>query len=75
MTDFERLTGVLAGERTEFIIVGGLAATAHGSARLTRAIDVVYSRPPRTSAAWWTPSGRCDRTRAEPPTEPAVPMG
>lgn len=32
------------GSRVEFIIVGGLATTAHGSARLTQDIDVVYSR-------------------------------
>jgi hypothetical protein len=27
-----------------FIIVGGAAATAHGSARLTQALDIVYER-------------------------------
>ncbi|MBI1950594.1 MAG: hypothetical protein HYS34_04440 [Acidobacteria bacterium] len=44
MTDFERLIRTLADERVEFIIISGLAATAHGSARLTQDIDVVYSR-------------------------------
>ena len=44
MTDFEKLISVLADARVEFIIVGGLAATAHGSARLTQDVDVVYSR-------------------------------
>ena len=44
MTDFEKLVAALAEEHVEFIIVGGLAATAHGSARLTQDIDVVYSR-------------------------------
>ena len=44
MTDFEKLIAVLAEAGVEFIIVGGLAATAHGSARLTQDIDVVYSR-------------------------------
>ncbi len=44
MTDFERLIRTLTDGRVEFIIVGGLAATAHGSARLTQDIDVVYSR-------------------------------
>ncbi len=29
-----------------FILVGGAAATAHGSARLTQDLDVVYSRNP-----------------------------
>ena len=30
----------------DFIVVGGAAATAHGSARLTRDLDVVYRRTP-----------------------------
>ena len=46
MTDFEKLISVLADARVHFIIVGGLAATAHGSARLTQDVDVVYSRSP-----------------------------
>lgn len=45
MTDFEKLVSVLSDSRVDFIIiVGGLAATAHGSARLTQDVDVVYSR-------------------------------
>jgi len=44
MTDYERLIRTLAEGRVEFIIVGGLAAVAHGSARLTQDVDVVYSR-------------------------------
>jgi hypothetical protein len=47
MTDFQKLIAALAGGEVEFIIVGGLAATAHGSARLTQDIDVVYSRSPQ----------------------------
>ena len=46
MTDFRRLLDVLSAGRVEFIIVGGLAATVHGSARLTQDIDVVYARTP-----------------------------
>ena len=30
----------------EFVLVGGVAATVHGSARLTRHVDVVYARTP-----------------------------
>lgn len=30
----------------DYVIVGGLAATVHGSARLTLDVDVVYSRTP-----------------------------
>jgi hypothetical protein len=35
---------LLVANDVEFIIVGGAAATAHGSARLTLDLDVVYSR-------------------------------
>jgi hypothetical protein len=46
LTDFEALIGALAVGGVEYIIVGGLAATVHGSARLTQDVDVVYSRSP-----------------------------
>jgi hypothetical protein len=46
MTDFEGLLRVLAQGRVEFILVGGVAARAHGSARLTQDLAVVYSRAP-----------------------------
>ena len=44
MTDFKELLRLLTENQVEFIIVGGAAATAHGSARLTLDLDVVYSR-------------------------------
>lgn len=44
MTDFQRLIGALADAKVEFIVVGGAAATAHGAARLTLDLDVVYER-------------------------------
>ena len=44
MTDFEAVIRTLCESGVEFIIVGGLAATIHGSARLTQDIDFVYSR-------------------------------
>src|SRR5262249_2110715 len=34
----------LIDRRVEFILVGGLAATVHGSARATQDIDIVYRR-------------------------------
>lgn len=46
MTDFEQLLRVLSGGGVEFIIVGGVAAVAHGSARLTQDLDLLYSRSP-----------------------------
>jgi hypothetical protein len=44
VTDFEQLIGTLVESDVEFIVVGGLAATVHGSARLTQDVDVVYAR-------------------------------
>ena len=44
MTDFQALLTLLASAQVEFIIVGGAAATAHGSARLTQDLDTVYRR-------------------------------
>lgn len=44
MTDFNALLRLLTENNVEFIIVGGAAATAHGSARLTLDLDVVYRR-------------------------------
>ncbi len=44
MTDFERLIGLLVESGVDFILVGGVAATVHGSTRLTLDIDVVYAR-------------------------------
>ena len=44
MIDFTRLLSVLVKGKVEFVIVGGVAATLHGSARLTMDLDVVYGR-------------------------------
>jgi hypothetical protein len=44
MTDFERLLKTLSSAGVEFVIVGGVAATIHGSARLTTDLDIVYGR-------------------------------
>jgi len=44
MTDFAALLRTLDGAGIRFIVVGGAAATAHGSARLTQDLDVVYDR-------------------------------
>ena len=44
MTDFKAVLRTLAEGGVEFIVVGGVAATIHGSSRLTRDVDVVYRR-------------------------------
>ena len=44
MTRFGELLRALASEGVDFVIVGGVAAAAHGSPRSTQDLDVVYSR-------------------------------
>jgi len=46
MTQFDVLLSALRNEGVSFIIIGGIAATFHGSARLTNDLDVVYERTP-----------------------------
>lgn len=50
MTDFGALLKTLVAAEVEFILVGGAAATAHGSARLTQDLDIVYARSPANLA-------------------------
>lgn len=44
MTRFGELLRTLATAGVEFIVVGGVAAAAHGSPRSTQDVDVVYGR-------------------------------
>lgn len=44
MTDFPGLIQALANSDLEFIVIGGAAAIAHGVARLTSDLDIVYRR-------------------------------
>ena len=44
MTLFDRLLRTLAEAGVKFVVVGGAAGTAHGSARFTRDLDIVYER-------------------------------
>jgi hypothetical protein len=46
LMDLEALLHSLVTHQVRFIIVGGVAATLHGSARLTQDLDVVYERSP-----------------------------
>ncbi len=50
MTDFQGLLEVLVGGAVEFVIIGGVAATAHGSAHVTADLDIVYRRTPENIA-------------------------
>jgi predicted nucleotidyltransferase len=47
MTDFKALLRILSEGGVEFILVGGVAATVHGSTRLTVDVDAVYRRDAR----------------------------
>ena len=51
MTDLKQILTVLVKNDIEFVLVGGMAAVAHGSARLTRDIDIVYKRSANNIAA------------------------
>lgn len=44
MIHFDTVFGVLVRGGVEFIVIGGAAATIHGSARVTRDLDIVYRR-------------------------------
>jgi len=50
MTDLQMLIRVLVEGGVEFILVGGAAAAAHGAARLTQDLDVVYRRTRENAA-------------------------
>ena len=45
-TRFDQILEVLNRGGIRFIVIGGLAAIAHGNARATYDVDVVYSRDP-----------------------------
>jgi hypothetical protein len=44
LIDYPALLRALHDQGVRFILVGGAAATAHGSARLTQDLDIVYDR-------------------------------
>src|SRR3990170_2771584 len=71
MTDFAALLRCLSEAGVEFILVGGAAATAHGSARLTQDVDVVYRRSSANLARLVTAlAGHAPYLRGAPPGLP-----
>ncbi|MGE3239524.1 MAG: hypothetical protein AB7G28_01130 [Pirellulales bacterium] len=46
MTDFEGLLKLLADGNVDYILIGGMAGIAHGAARVTYDLDIVYDRSP-----------------------------
>src|SRR6267143_825177 len=45
-SEFDKLLPALARGDVEFILLGGVAGTIHGAARVTYDVDVVYARTP-----------------------------
>ena len=48
--DFRAAVTTLQNGKVEFIVIGGLAATLHGSARVTFGVDVLYRRSDKNIA-------------------------
>jgi hypothetical protein len=46
MIDFEATLKMLSERGVNFVVIGGYAATLHGSAYLTRDLDICYERTP-----------------------------
>lgn len=46
MTNFEELLKALVKNQVQFVLIGGLAAVAHGSALVTNDLDICYQRSP-----------------------------
>lgn len=44
MTHLDELLAILTSAKIDFVIVGGVAATLHGSAYITQDLDICYSR-------------------------------
>ena len=45
-TDYAKILKVLVTNGVDFVVIGGVAANLHGSARVTFDLDLVYSRQP-----------------------------
>ena len=48
MLDIRALLHRLLDSKVEFVIIGGIAGTVHGSARITLDLDICYSRAPES---------------------------
>jgi alkylation response protein AidB-like acyl-CoA dehydrogenase len=52
-TSFGALLRTLAESKVDFIVIGGVAAGAHGSARATYDLAVVYARTKANMSRLW----------------------
>ena len=50
MTWYNQLLDRLCRHGVDYIVIGGVAATAHGSVRMTLDLDILYSREPENLA-------------------------
>lgn len=50
-TQFKRIVETLSDGGVDYVIIGGVALVAHGSARTTEDIDICYAREPANIAA------------------------
>lgn len=46
VNDYGRILPILAQNKVQYVVVGGVAGVAHGAARATYDLDVVYARGP-----------------------------
>jgi hypothetical protein len=71
LTRFAELLRALASADVEFILAGGVAAAAHGSARSTQDVDVVYGRSEQNLQRLVSALGACHPyLRGAPPGLP-----
>ncbi len=54
MSELTRITQLLAENRVDFVVAGGLATILHGSALLTRDVDVACDMAPDNLLRVWT---------------------
>jgi hypothetical protein len=73
MTDFAALLSTLGKHKVDFIVVGGAAAIAHGSARLTQDLGIYSVRKLRRGARKiskrspsWKPSAKSAAVSPDP---------
>jgi hypothetical protein len=64
--NFREILPILVRNAVRFIVIGGGAALAHGAARLTYDVDVVYARDPENLGRLVTASSPISPTSGVP---------
>jgi hypothetical protein len=68
MIDFEATLKALSHCGVNFVVIGGYAATLHGSAYLTRDLDICYERTPENMERLVSALSPCARSRPKKAT-------